>query len=257
MKLYAYGDSWTEGNGSDLEKEKSIKDRILLKEFRNKNGWPAKLSEKLKCDHENNGWSGRANNLIFNDVIGDLRNGKIHEGDLVIIMWSSSLRDYVHFLPKGEWISWSADELRLLPKKFVDSYKFGDDKYNNFLSNYKIFFLQNMFNQNYYNIINQNYIVFLQKILEEYGVKHLMLDAFDMMIQNLNKQDDITHLINKKNYWGFRKQSIKDYILKTKDDSLWENVNSIEEIISKHPNKKGYNLISEEIYNYIVENNII
>ncbi len=174
MKLYAYGDSWTEGQGAIIEEEQKIKDRMVLKDFRNKHSWPVMLANKLNCDHENNGWSGKANNLIFNEVINDLRNGKIHKGDLVVIMWSSSLRDHVHFLPKGEWISWSIKELTLLPHKFFESYKFGDDKYNGFLEDYKRFFLENMFNQNYYNIINQNYIIFLQKMLDEYGVKHLM-----------------------------------------------------------------------------------
>jgi hypothetical protein len=257
MKLYAYGDSWTEGQGCRIDDESKLKDRMVLKDFRNKYSWPIKLANKLGCDHENTGWSGKANNLIFNDVISDLRNGKIHKGDLVVIMWSSSLRDYVHFLPKGEWISWSIKELTLLPHKFFKSYKFGDDKYNDFLERYKKFFLQNMFNQNYYNIINQNYIVFLQKMLEDYEVNYLMLDAFDMMVQDLNKEDDITHLINKNNYWGFRKQTIRDYLVKVSDESAWEYPNSFEEIPSKHPNEKGYNLISEEIYNYIVKNKII
>ena len=69
MKLYAYGDSWTEGQGCRLEDESNLKDRIILKDFRNKHSWPIKLANKLNCDHENNGWSGKANNLIFNEVI--------------------------------------------------------------------------------------------------------------------------------------------------------------------------------------------
>jgi lysophospholipase L1-like esterase len=251
MKLFCYGDSWTEGQGCDSIKEYAIKDRLLLQEFRNQYSWPKYLSLKLKCSFENKGYSGRANNLIFNDVISDLRNGNIHKGDLVVIMWSSSLRDYVHFLPKGEWISWSSDELKLLPQKFIESYKFGDEKYNNFLSNYKGFFLENMFNQNYYNIINQNYIIFLQKILEEYNVKYLMSDAFDFMVQSPNKEDDITHLINKKNYWNFGTQTIKDYLSNTNDLSIWELVNTPAEDISKHPNAKGYNIISDLLYNYL------
>ena len=257
MKLYAYGDSWTEGQGCRLEEELSIKDRMILKDFRNKYSWPIKLANKLGCDHENNGWSGKANNLIFNDVISDLRNGKIHKGDLVVIMWSSSLRDHVHFLPKGEWISWSIKELTLLPHKFFESYKYGDDKYNGFLEEYKKFFLHNMFNQNYYNIVNQNYIIFLQKMLEEYDVNYLMLDAFDMMVQDLNRKDDVTHLINKKRYWEFEKQTIRDFLIKVSDESAWEYPNPFEEIPSKHPNENGYKLISEELYNYIIGNKLI
>jgi len=256
MKMYTYGDSWTEGQGCYLEKESQIKDRLVLQEFRNQYSWPKKLSLLLKCNFENKGLSGRANNLIFNDVISDLRNGNIHTGDLVIIMWSSSLRDYVHFLPKGEWISWSSDELKLLPQKFIESYKFGDDRYNNFLSNYKAFFLQNMFNQNYYNIINQNYIIFLQKMLEEYNVNYLMCDAFDFMVQSPNAEDDITHLINKKSYWKFGNETIKDY-LTTLNKNVWE----VEELkslnISNHPNHLGYKFIAEELFRYIKQNNII
>ena len=171
MKLHAYGDSWTEGQGCRLEDESNLKDRIILKDFRNKHSWPIKLANKLNCDHENNGWSGKANNLIFNEVINDLRNGKIHKGEFVVIMWSSSLRDYVPFLPKGEWISWGQMELAALPHKFTESYTYGDEKFNNFLAEYKKFFLGNLFTQNYYNIINQNYIIYLQHMLNEYGVK--------------------------------------------------------------------------------------
>ena len=29
MKLFAYGDSWTEGHGCDIEEENKIKDRIV------------------------------------------------------------------------------------------------------------------------------------------------------------------------------------------------------------------------------------
>ena len=73
MKMYTYGDSWTEGQGCYLEKESQIKDRLVLQEFRNQYSWPKKLSLLLKCNFENKGLSGRANNLIFNDVISDLR----------------------------------------------------------------------------------------------------------------------------------------------------------------------------------------
>lgn len=256
MKLYTYGDSWTEGQGCESEKESQIKDRLVLKEFRNQHSWPKFLSLNLRCGFENKGLSGRANNLIFNDVIYDLRNGNVHKGDLIVIMWSSSLRDYVHFLPKGEWISWSSDELKLLPQKFIESYKFGNEKYNNFLSNYKGFFLQNMFSQNYYNIINQNYIIFLQKMLEEYEINYLMCDAFDFMVQSPNAEDDITHLINKKTYWKFGNQTIKDYLT-----ILNENVWEVEELkslnISNHPNHLGYKFIAEELFRYIEQNNII
>ena len=57
-----------------------------LKElFRNENSWVKHLSKKMGLEPVNNGWSGRANNLIFNDVINDLRNDKIKKGDLLVL----------------------------------------------------------------------------------------------------------------------------------------------------------------------------
>jgi hypothetical protein len=99
MKLYAYGDSWTEGEGTNWPIEQSFKDRKQLQLFRNESSWVNILANKLGLEPVNNGWSGKANNVIFNEVINDLRNGKIHKDDFVVIMWSSSLRDYLPFFP--------------------------------------------------------------------------------------------------------------------------------------------------------------
>ena len=138
MKLHAFGDSWTEGEGANWLEEEQFKDRVQLQLFRNEHSWVNHLAKKMGLEPVNNGWSGKANNVIFNDVINDLRNGKIHKGEFVTIMWSSSLRDYVPFLPKGEWISWGQNELANSPQKFFNSYTYGDDKFNSFLSDYNI-----------------------------------------------------------------------------------------------------------------------
>jgi hypothetical protein len=258
MKLYAYGDSWTEGEGANWKHEQTIKDRKQLQLFRNENSWVKHLAEKLGLEPVNNGWSGKANNVIFNDTINDLRNGKIHKGDFVVIMWSSSLRDYVPFLPKGEWISWGQLELSILPQKFTESYQYGDEKFNRFLSEYKKLFLLELFSQNYYNIINQNYIIFLQKMLEDYGINYLMCDAFDLMIQELNSKDDVTKMINKKRYWGFCKQSLESWMIKNyKNNLIWEVKEPNPMKVAQHPNIEGYKLITEELYNYIEKNVIL
>jgi len=258
MKLHAYGDSWTEGVGANNTYEKKIKDRNQLQLFRNENSWVKHLAEKMGLEAVNNGWSGRANNLIFNDVINDLRNDKIKKGDFVTIMWSSTLRDYVPFLPKGEWISWGQLELSILPHKFTESYKFGDDKFNSFLSNYKKFFLLELFNQNYYNIINQNYIIFLQKMLENYKIDYVMCDGFDLMIQELDKKDDVSYLIDKRKYWGFGDMSLEMWLTKHYNlEPIWEmKIPNKNEVAAQHPNNDGYKLISGELYNYIVKNRI-
>ena len=187
MILHGYGCSWTEGEGSDSEIEKTLKNEELNL-FRNSHSWVKLLADKLNLDWINNGISGNSNYAIFNGVIDDVTNGKVKEGDLVVVMWSSSLRDSVTFLPKKEWVSWSVKHLINLPHKFVNSYKSDNEKYDNFLSDYKTFFLSMMFNQNYYNIVNQNYIIFLQKLFKEYDIRDKPLLFRELGIKRIPKE---------------------------------------------------------------------
>jgi hypothetical protein len=253
MIFHAYGCSWTEGEGCDNEMETLLKNQDLIL-YRNKQSWVKHLADKLQCDWINNGKSGNPNSVIFNSIIDDVTNNRIKSGDLVGIMWSSSLRDYAAFLPRHQWVSWSIKHLINRPDKFTDSYKSNNSKYDTFLKDYKNFFLENLFNQNYYNIVNQNYIIFLQKLFKHYNINYFMVDAFDKMvdIENLNESDNYLNLINMKNYWEFSIETMRDYLEKTNRD-CFENTDEP----GKHPNSLGYKLISQELYNYIVRNNII
>ena len=253
MILHAYGDSWTEGEGCNLEKEKTLKNQELII-YRNKQSWVKTLAESLDINWINNGKSGNPNSVIFNSIIDDVTNGRVKKGDLVGIMWSSSLRDYAAFLPRQQWVSWSIKHLISRPDKFINSYQSSNETYDSFLREYKNFFLENLFNKNYYNIVNQNYIIFLQRLLEFYDIKYFMVDAFDKMVNtsNMNKSDNYLDLINTKKYWEFHTSSMREFLEKTNTD-CFENTNEP----GKHPNSFGYNLISQELYNYIIKNNII
>ena len=251
MILHTYGDSWTEGEGCNFTKESKLKNQDLII-YRNQNSWVKLLADKLKMNWINNGKSGNPNALIFNQIIDDVTNNRIKKGDFVIILWSSSLRDYAAFLPRQQWVSWSVKHLINLPEKFINSYKSNNQNYDSFLSEYKSFFLNQMLNQNYYNIVNQNYIIFLQKLFEYYGIKYMMADAFDKMIVDLDSKDDITHLINKSVYFNFMKKTMRDCLEETNLDCFEDTGNP-----GKHPNELGYKLISEEFYNYIVKNQIL
>jgi len=255
MILHAYGDSWTEGEGCDLEIESTLKNQELII-YRNQNSWVKLLADKLNLQWINNGKSGNPNSVIFNSIIDDVTNDRIKKGDLVIILWSSSLRDYAAFLPRQQWVSWSVKHLVNLPEKFINSYKSHNETYDSFLREYKSFFLDNLFSQNYYNIVNQNYIIFLQKLFEFYGIKYVMADAFDMMVVNPNEKDDIGGMIKTKYYWEYRKKTMRDFLQETKLD-CFEDIKMISKNPAQHPNIMGYNLISVEFNNYIVKNNII
>ena len=147
MVLHAYGCSWTEGEGCDNEIEKLLKNQELVV-FRNQQSWVKILADRLGCEWINNGKSGNPNSIIFNSVIDDVTTGRIKKGDVVGIMWSSSLRDYAAFLPRHQWVSWSVKHLLERPDKFVSSYKSNNSTYDSFLKDYKNFFLQNLFNLN-------------------------------------------------------------------------------------------------------------
>jgi lysophospholipase L1-like esterase len=242
MNLHAYGDSWTEGQGT-------TEDRKQWKTH----SWVKIVSDKLGVVPINNGISGNSNLNIFNKVVDDLIEDKIKENDVVVVMWSSSLRDLVPFLPKNEWVSWSVKHLVEYPHKFVESYQSENEKYNNFLYSFKELFITDLFNQNYYNIVNQNYIIFLQKMFEFYKIKYVMFDAFENMITDLDIKDSKLEIINQNYYWGFNKKTLRDLLNDTNRDDIWEHIENYKDRPTQHPNIEGYKLISEVVYNFISE----
>jgi lysophospholipase L1-like esterase len=242
MNLHAYGDSWTEGQGS-------TDDRNEWKSH----SWVKIVSDKLGFKSINNGISGNSNLSIFNKVVDDLIENKIKDTDIVVVMWSSSLRDMVPFLPKNEWVSWSVKHLIEYPHKFVESYQSKNQKYDNFLHSFKKLFVTDLFNQNYYNIVNQNYIIFLQKMFEFYNIKYVMFDAFESMIINTNKDDDKTNIINQNYYWEFNKKTIRDLLNNTNRPDIWEHLDDYKERPTQHPNIEGYKLISEMVHDFILK----
>ena len=237
MKLYCYGDSWTEGVGVNRPVENGILTLHDKKIYRNQFSWPKNLSELLSINYENCGISGSSNKEIFDTIINDIKSNKITEGDLVIILWSSSLRDNVSFFPENEWHSWG---LNYIDKENLKYWGVGqkltkDVTYNKFIYDYKMFYTTQIFNQNYYNIVNQNYIIFLQKLFEHYNIIYVMADAFDSMVIDINKDDDKAHHINTNLYWNFSLKTFKDYLSNLKDNSVWEDNLPFEIKPCKHP----------------------
>lgn len=257
MILRAYGDSWTVGQGCNkfiedtLDKEEKI-------EFQKNHSWVKQLSEKLGLSSVNNGVSGNSNNKIFNNIINDIRNDVITKDDFVTIMWSSSLRDAVPFLPSGEWVTWSVKHLIEEPHKFLNSYSSENEKFNNFFNEYKKIFIGDLFNQNYYNIVNQYYIIFVQKMLTYFNIKYIMCDSFESMLIDLDKKDDLTNFVDQKPYWEFNKKTFRGHLNNFKSVEIWEYQDEkFQSRASQHPNYEGYKLISEELYDFIEKNKIL
>lgn len=263
MKLYAFGDSWTAGQGCNIKVESTIADIVERKKYRNTMSWPKYLSDFLNIEFENLSESASSNNKIFNKIIETIKSDLIKEGDLVVVMWSSSLRDDLPFFPKTEWHVWGKNYTK---KEFqfnwiINSIKNNaiPDKYSNnpmynlFLKEFKEFYIANLYRDEYYEIVNTNYILFIQKLLETYGIRYVMCDAFDKMISTKNIY------INELNYYGLYAKTFKDYLLTLDSEghSLWEDDISWNNTPGKHPNKSGYFEIAKELDLFIRNNGIL
>lgn len=260
MKLFAFGDSWTEGVGSDLFRENKIFSNEEKTTFRNNLSWPKRLSELLNVDVQNYGEGGSSNKRIFENISQVLKTNIITEEDLVVIMWSSSLRDDLPYFPENEWHIWGNryKEKKHIFNTFLNKKHSNNPRYNKSLGSYKLFFMENLFSEIYYDYVNQNYILFLQHMFESMNIKYVFCDAFDSMLSTtINPQIDKTHLIEQKNYWGFRKRTFKDYLTSTNDPNVWEDFKLWGESSGKHPNKSGYQLIADELYSFICNQQLL
>ena len=251
MILRAYGDSWTVGQGCNrLIEDKLDKEEKIL--FQKNHSWVNLLAKKFGVESINNGVSGNSNFKIFNNIVDDIRNNVINSSDLVIIMWSSSLRDPVPFLPSGEWVTWSIKHLTEEPHKFLNSYTSDNKNFDTFFSDYKKFFISDLFRQNYYNLVNQYYIIFIQRMLSFFDIKYIMCDSFESMLIDLEKKDDITEFIDKKYYWNYGFKTFRTYLNQINKVDLWEYQDEkFETRASQHPNQIGYEIISQELYEFI------
>jgi lysophospholipase L1-like esterase len=270
MELFTFGDSWTAGQGCNLNVENSFTDENDRRIYRNSMSWPKYLSEYLNVNVTNLSKVGSSNKEIFDTIVETIKSNIIKDNDLVIIMWSSSLRDNPLFFPNGEWHVWGKNYtnqkwkfewvVSLIKDAIVRSNHTSNSKYNYFLKSYKEFYIDNLYDDSYYNIVNQNYILFIQKLLESYNINYVFCDAFDFMInKNITSVLDKTHFINKSNYYKFGEVTFKDFLISIDptDSDLWEDSVKWTDTPEKHPNAKGYQKISDELYNFIINSDII
>jgi len=263
MRLLTFGDSWTEGVGGNLSEELTTEKFGERTVIRQKYCWPKHLSELLKCEFENYGVGAFSNNLIFNSVCHKLKNEIITQDDFVVIMWSSSLRDDVPFFPNENnfhlWGQRYKSKQNLI--KYIYDGIIGEksSKYNRAEKNFREYYINDLFNQTYYDIVNQNYILHLQFMFKELGVRYVFCDAFDMMInENINENVDKTTLIDNNRYWGCRSKTMVNLLSETKRKDVWEDNLLWEEwTVGKHPNNNGYKIIADELFAFITENNLL
>ena len=264
--IYAFGDSFTAGLGVDRtweesqlgnhpkwdvmsDDEKSIQ-RHKVEIFRNEKSYVAQFSKKLKTNYQNFAQAGCNNIQILDNVID--KSSRFKEDDLVLIGFTSSLRDNLPYFPtqitKG--IAMNNDVFKTLTHMKID-FDFRETngkEFSDFFQDYSSFYFTEMFDEKYYEIFNYNIIVFLQKFFEYKKINYIMLDAFDNM---LNKK--LKH-IDTKYYWNFNKKTIFSYISSFKDKNLLEKKGyNASDITPRHPSIEGHKVFAEELYRYYKE----
>ena len=117
MKIVAFGDSFTAGEGTDYDYTETLDTFEEKEEYQRSHSWPKYLSDLMKVDYKNNGEIGSTNYRIFSNIFEQYSDDKIKEDDLIIIMWSSPIRDHLPHFP-NMWSSsgpiglgWSLKEL--------------------------------------------------------------------------------------------------------------------------------------------------
>ena len=262
MKLFTFGDSWTEGVGGNIKEEYTTdipEERTII---RQKYCWPVYLSKLLQCEIKNNGVGAFSNNAIFNAVSYQLKNEIITKDDFVVIMLSSSLRDPLPFFPNlDDFFIWGKryKSKEHLLKYIFDGVNSNNKTYNRAEKNFRDYYIGNLFNDIYYDIVNQNYILHLQFIFKELGIRYLFCDAFDIMInKNIDKLVDKTDLIESARYWGYQNKTMATLLIDTNRKDVWEDSNNwISTTAGKHPSSNGYKLIADELFKFINDNDLL
>tara|TARA_B100000029_G_C17323627_1_gene869112 strand:- start:47 stop:880 length:834 start_codon:yes stop_codon:yes gene_type:complete len=266
IMIYSFGDSFTAGLGVDREYETSQlgghpdwdvmtddeknAQRSKVERFRNKNSYTAHFASKVNIGYSNKGQSGCSNIDILNLIFE--YDDYFKQGDIVFVGFTSSLRNPISFFPR----KFSETEWKLAPNldvlKDFTTLKVNENMLElyteesmSFFQDYSKFYLTEMFDEQYYEIVNYNIIVFLQKYFEYKKVNYIMFDAFDYMVNKNYKH------INQKYYWNFNNETIYSYIASFNDEGLLEKAGySSYNQAPRHPSIEGHKILAEELYKF-------
>jgi hypothetical protein len=111
-------------------------------------------------------------------------------------------------------------------------------------------FITEVYDDQYYNLINYSYIHFLQSYFKYKGCDYIFIDGFEPM-NSFDPKSKKWSLIDKSKYWNFGKLTAWDYLTNIGGD-VFENMDlSYHPPGQKcHPNRHGYKLIAETLYNH-------
>ena len=255
MKVIAFGDSWTAGEGTNRSITNKMKTFDEVEQYQKQHSWPRYLADKIGVQYKNFGEVGSTNYRIFSNVFEQFAENQISNDDLIVIMWSSPLRDPLPFFPHmfsrtgPIGLSWSLKELVSDNKESLKRYyehwgktnplhiSYMENDLIKFMDNYFPFYLENLHDESYYKLLNTNYMIMLQKYLESKGIDYIMCNAFEELDYD-EKLVDITNYYNHQTMFEF---------LSNKGE-VWEDIKTKQVI--KHPNTQGHKLIAQEVFDF-------
>ena len=283
--IHCFGDSWTHGTGTELEPGNGIMsnedryDNNNWSKVYEKYSWPGQLHELLnkKIKVINYGAPGWSNQDIYREIIESIWKNKIKKGDLVIVSFSSIIRQPLpFFLVKDDFnqaemdltgfVNYSDSCLSDYVKGFKNDLHWIDTIKNKNIRSAtdKIFkdYLAHRFDYQLLYEISMNYICNLQIYFEELGIEYIFVNAFENNVsKNVKFYDQI-----KKEKWVLFDYTLQEYLLDqsknfdvNKGYSLWED-DTIEVKPNQdgpHPNRIGHRMIAEIIYEHIKDKKVI
>lgn len=268
-KIFLLGDSWTEGQGIGTGEYKTKEPEVAneVSQYRKDNHPIAKfLIDWYDFEVENLALQGNSNTNSLSILQRMIENKKIIKDDIVIIGFTSLMRDYHCFMPpefSQHKMSWTMTDMLIELEIERPMHNSQDGFFNEYSKNY----ILNIFDEEYYKYVGFNMIYFLQHYLSAYGIKYYFWNTFETIVETDYKHSkyiDKSKYINfGTNYWDELKEEETILIKKNKKTLLgggkqllytfWErNFMNPKNIV--HPNYDGYEYIAKQILNFMKNN---
>jgi hypothetical protein len=221
----------------------------------------------------NNGSSGSSNFQIYKKILDELYNNKFKSGDIVVVSWTSIVREPLPFLfsrehTNSEWdthgINYSVKGHIQPQDHFVPSWISMMRESKSKKISKKIYedFIVDRINLNLLHEICMNYVCNLQILFKEIGIDYLFINTFE----NIISKEVFFYDKIKKDKWLLFDYTLSDYLCDIEDKmefasgySLWEDdfIKPGRNFDGPHPNRIGYNHIAKLISETIISKKII
>jgi hypothetical protein len=278
--IHFFGDSWTKGDGCQFVPGSGIIDSKIKygpdysAEY-NTFSFPSQMKQYLPFDANisNNGSSGSSNFQIYKKILDELYNNKFKSGDIVVVSWTSIVREPLPFLfsrehTNSEWdthgINYSVKGHIQPQDHFVPSWISMMQESKSKKISKKIYedFIVDRINLNLLHEICMNYVCNLQILFKEIGIDYLFINTFE----NIISKEVFFYDKIKKDKWLLFDYTLSDYLCDIENKmefssgySLWEDdfIKPGRNFDGPHPNRIGYNHIAKLISETIISKKII